>query len=226
MIKECSLNIIFLCFLINISSKECISCLTLLKGMYAGGKSREGSWWCLGGWTQKRKHYTQTWCSTNVWTHHWRGMEVFKMAATRWLLAQRNTYTHWSVLYKNTHFVVRPRFCLRTDYWAQRSWRKQVHKELLDVNDRSWSCFWGQMFDKQDLKKESVVGRECQAVSSKHDSVCKRSPSRRSVAKRRPRLPGRVFSDIRQHAHLHAYAHVSKSTCTVSETWLLFAFLF
>lgn len=87
-------KVFFVCFLINISSKECISCLTLLKACMQEGKTREGSWWGeMEGWTQKRKHHTQTWCFTNVWTHHWRGMEVFKVAATRWLLAQRNTYT-------------------------------------------------------------------------------------------------------------------------------------
>lgn len=88
-------KVFFVCFLINISSKECISCLTLLKACMQEEKQERD---CEGRgemarWTRKRKQHTQTWCFTNVWTHHWRGMEVFKVAATRWLLAQRNTYT-------------------------------------------------------------------------------------------------------------------------------------
>lgn len=61
--------------------------------------------------------------------------------------------------------------------------------------------------------KESVVGRECLAVPSKHNSVCKHGLSMNDV---------RAFPVIwfRTYANTHSYAHISKSMCTVSETWL------
>ncbi len=165
--------------------------------MYAGGKTREGSWGGkMEGWTRKRKQHTQTWCFTNVWTHHWRGMEVFKVAATRWLLAQRNTYTQLKRCLKkytlcgssplvSAYRILVPAFVAKAS--AQRTARCE----------REDGPFWGQMFDKRDLKKGGWwAERVCVSLCV----LCDPNATRRSVFEWCPRV-----SDICTPARTHTY---------------------
>ncbi len=102
--------------------------------------------------------------------------------------------------------MVRPRLCLRTEYWSQRSWRKQVHKEPLDVKDEP---FWGQMFDKRDLEKGGWwADRVC--VSS--CVLCDLNAMRRSVFERCPCV-FRIYAHPRIQVHVHRVRDMAYADC-------------